>query len=60
MFFSKYLYCKVTETTKEFISICLEAYDIDFLNENHIDYSPLDNHMYLVNCLQIKQKIYNG
>lgn len=58
MIFSRYLYSKVNETTKDFISIWLNDNDINFLNENDIEYSKLENHMYLVNCSQIKQKFY--
>lgn len=58
MIFSRYLYCKVNEATQDFISIWLDANDIDFLNKNNIEYFKLENHMYLVNCSQIKKKIY--
>lgn len=58
MVFSRYLYSKVNETTQDFISIWLDSNDIDFLNKNNIEYSKLENHMYLVNCSQIKQKFY--
>lgn len=58
MIFSRYLYGKVNEATKDFISIWLNDNDINFLNENDIEYSKLENHMYLVNCSQIKQKFY--
>ena len=58
MLFSRYLYSKVNETTHDFISIWLDSNDIDFLNKNDIEYSKLKNHMYLVNCSQIKQKFY--
>lgn len=58
MVFSRYLYCKVNEATQDFISIWLDSNDIDFLNKNNIEYFKLENHMYLVNCSQIKKKIY--
>ncbi len=58
MIFSRYLYSKVNETKNNFISIWLNDNDIEFLNKNNIEYSKLENHMYLVNCSQIKQKFY--
>lgn len=55
MVFSRYLYSKVVGARTKFVFLVLEKNEINFLNENKIEYYE-KNGRYAVNCDELKAR----